>query len=218
LQGLRQKKLVASYTLIIFVIIILASPTPAEMVIIRYLSILLPFIIYFTFKGAGAVLGFLSQRFHFLNETAFVKIVPILLLAQILFTNMRGNSINITLATMGNGPAYTDFVDVARWAKNNLPDSAYVVSVKPRLFYVLSEKRGTRLSTIEEKYSMEYEQEKLSLFKRLGITHIILDGISGATRENIFPIVKNNPGMFQTLYIGSMSGTSSVNRIIYENN
>jgi hypothetical protein len=218
LQGLRQKKLVASYTLIIFVIIILASPTPAEMVIIRYLSILLPFIIYFTFKGAGAVLGFLSQRFHFLNETAFVKIVPIFLLAQILFTNMRGYSINITLATMGNGPAYTDFVDVARWAKNNLPDSAYVVSVKPRLFYVLSEKRGTRLSTIEEKYSMEYEQEKLSLFKRLGITHIILDGISGATRENIFPIVKNNPGMFQTLYIGSMSGTSSVNRIIYENN
>ena len=64
---------------------------------------------------------------------------------------------------MGNGPAYTDFVDVARWAKNNLPDTAYVVSIKPRLFYVLSEKRGTRLSNIEEKYSQEYEQEKLKL-------------------------------------------------------
>ncbi|MBK8502932.1 MAG: glycosyltransferase family 39 protein [Saprospiraceae bacterium] len=217
-QGLRQKKLIASYTLIIFIIIILASPTPAEMVIIRYLSILLPFIIYFTFIGADMVLSFLNRRFHFLSGTAFVKIGTVLMLAQILFTNMRGNSINITLTTMGNGPAYTDFVDVARWARNNLPDSAYVVSIKPRLFYVLSEKRGTRLSNIQEKYSEEYEQEKLSLFKRLGITHIVLDGISGATRENIFPIVKNNPKMFQTLYIGSMSGTSSVNKIIYENN
>ena len=76
-------------------------PTPAEMVIIRYLSILLPFIIYFTFLGAGSVLNFLKRRLHFLGGTALVKVGSILLLAQILFTNMRGNSINFTLSNHG---------------------------------------------------------------------------------------------------------------------
>ena len=117
-----------------------------------------------------------------------IRLLTSLALAQILFVNMHGHSVNMTLKTVGNGPGYQDFVDVARWAKNNLPEDAFVVSVKPRLFYVLSGKRGIRLSTIQEEYSKEFEKEKLSLFKRLGITHVVLDGVSGATRENIFPV------------------------------
>ncbi len=217
IAGLRQRKLIAGYSLIVFCIIMLASLTPAEMVIMRYVSILLPFIIYFTFAGAGAVLQFISRKLRLPGGTAFASVGSLLVLAQILFTNMQGNSVNMTLSTVGNGPAYHDYIDVAKWAKNNLPDTAYVVAVKPRLFYLLSEKKSTRLSTIEESYSKEFEEAKLKLFKRLKITHVVLDGISGSTRENIFPIVKNRPEMFQTLYIGSTSGTSSISKIIYPN-
>jgi hypothetical protein len=218
LTGLRQRKLIAGYTLIVFIIIMLASATPAEMVIIRYLSVLIPFIIYFVFLGTNTIMQFLTRKLRLTAGTTLARIASALLLGQILFVNMHGNSVNITKSALGNGPAYEDYMDVARWSKVNLPDTAYVVSVKPRIFYLLSEKKGTRLSTIQETYSEEFEREKLDLFKRLGITHIVLDGISGSTRENIFPIVKNNPEMFQTLYIGSTSGTSTISKIIYPNN
>lgn len=218
LTGLRQRKLIAGYTLIVFIIIMLASATPAEMVIIRYLSVLIPFIIYFTFLGTNTIIQFLTRKLRLTVGTTLARIACALLLGQIVFVNMHGNSVNITKSAIGNGPAYQDYMDVASWSKINLPDTAYVVSVKPRIFYLLSEKKGTRLSTIQETYSDEFEREKLDLFKRLGITHIVLDGISGSTRENIFPIVKNNPEMFQTLYIGSTSGTSTISKIIYPNN
>ncbi|MCB0665698.1 MAG: glycosyltransferase family 39 protein [Saprospiraceae bacterium] len=218
LNGLRQKNLMAFYILITTAIVLLASVTPQQMVIIRYLSVLIPFFIYFVFFGTNQVLRYFFRKVQIADRGSWlIKVLSLLVLSQVFLVNLQGHSVNMTLSSVGNGPGYQDFVDVARWASNNLPEDAYVVSVKPRLFYVLSGKKGTRLSTIEEEYSQEYEKEKLDLFKKLGITHVVLDGVSGATRENIFPIVQNNPDMFQTLYIGATSGTSSINKIIYKN-
>lgn len=217
-NGLKSRNILAGFTVMTSLVIITASLTPKEMVIIRYLSILMPFLIYFMFTGTDILVQYILRRTKIGNKARWVhKIIPLLVLSEIFFINMHGHSVNMTMSTVGNDPAYHDFMDVANWAKNNLPDDAYVVSVKPRLFYVLSGKKGTRLSTIEEEYSKDYEVEKLALFQKLGITHVVLDGVSGATRENIFPIVQNHPDMFQTLYIGAMSGTSSINKIIYKN-
>lgn len=218
ITGLRQRNLMANFTLFTALVILVASVTPQQMVIIRYFTVLIPFLIYFFFHGFVTILRYVFRKVRIAEKGSWaIRLLASLALAQILFVNMHGHSVNMTLSTVGNGPGYQDFVDVARWSKNNLPEDAYVVSVKPRLFYVLSGKKGTRLSTIQEEYSKDFEEEKLSLFKRLGITHVVLDGISGATRENIFPIVQNHPDMFQTLYIGQMSGTSSVSKIIYQN-
>ncbi|MCB0689131.1 MAG: hypothetical protein KDC53_21485 [Saprospiraceae bacterium] len=218
INGFRQRNVIAFFVFFTGMVIVFASATPQQMVIIRYFSVLLPFIIYFLFTGLVQSLRYLFRKLKLVEKTPWlVRLVSVLILAQLFFVNLEGHSVNMTLSRVGNGPGYLDFVDVARWAKNNLPDDAYVVSVKPRLFYILSNKRGTRLSTLQEEYSKDYEDEKLALFKRLGITHVVLDGISGATRENIFPIVQNHPEMFQTLYVGQTSGTSSISKIIYEN-
>ncbi len=215
-RSLREKNIIGIYTVVIFLVIIFASLTPAEMVIMRYLSVLVPFLVYLLFLGLREVLGWLPRRSRILQQIGLVELGSILLLAQVMFTNFHGNSVNCTLAALGNGPAYQDFIDVAKWAGRNLTDDAFVVSVKPRLFYVFSGKKGARLSTLEEDYSKDFEEKKINGFQKMGVTHVVLDGMSGSTRENIFPILKNNPGMFQTLYIGAVSGTSSIDRITYE--
>ena len=218
ITGFKQRNLLAGFTVITTMVLLLASVTPQQMVIIRYFSVLVPFLVYFLFVGTIQLLRYLFRKLRIGEASAIlIKLIPALVLAQMLMVNMHGHSVNLTLSSVGNGPGYEDFVDVAKWSEKNLPDDAFVVSLKPRLFYVLSNKRGVRLSTIEEDYSKKFEVEKLALFKRLGITHVVLDGVSGATRENIFPIVKNNPDMFQTLYIGATSGTSSINKVIYPN-
>jgi hypothetical protein len=199
---------------ILFLIILVASNTPAEMVMIRYLSVLLPFIIYYTYLGVVSLLDRIVPTPP-LNPLA--KLGGAVFLALMLVVNLSGVAVNIAKSAVGNGPAYDDFIDVAQWAKNNLPDDALVMSIKPRLFYVLSDKKGARLGVQGEEYTPELEREQLELFRREGITHLILDGVSGSTRRNIYPIVKNNPEMFQTMYIGSISSSSSVQKIIYKN-
>ena len=212
--GIMKKDLTALYTVLVFLVIMLASNTPAEMVVIRYLSILLPFLIYYSFFGLTELLKLASKKVKIVGP-GLVSLIGLLFLAQMLVVNLYGDNVNITKSAVGNGPAYEDFIDVAKWSKANLPQDAYVMSIKPRLFYVIAEKKGARLSVQGENYSPELEREQLALFRKEGITHLILDGISGATRRNIYPIVQNNPEMFQTMYIGSKSSSSSVLKIIY---
>jgi 4-amino-4-deoxy-L-arabinose transferase-like glycosyltransferase len=211
--GFRKRDLTAFYTVIVFLIIMVASNTPAEMVVIRYLSVLLPFIIYYTYLGVVSLLDLILSTSPL---KPLAKFGGVLFLVLLLMVNLSGDAVNIAKSSVGNGPAYDDFIDVAKWAKRNLPDDALVMSIKPRLFYVLSDKKGVRLGVQGEEYTPELEREQLELFRKEGITHLILDGVSGSTRRNIFPIVKNNPEMFQTMYIGSKSSSSSVQKIIYK--
>ncbi|NND34466.1 MAG: hypothetical protein HKN76_17910 [Saprospiraceae bacterium] len=213
--GIRKKDLSALYTVIVFLVIMVASNTPAEMVVIRYLSILLPFLIYYTYVGFDGLIKLGLSRLN-LRGSGLVSLAGLIFLAQVLVVNLYGANVNITKSAVGNGPGYDDFIDVARWSKDNLPEDAYVMSIKPRLFYVISGKKGARLGVQGENYTPELEQQQLELLKREGITHLILDGISGSTRRNIYPIVQNNPDMFQTMYIGSKSSSSSVQKIIYK--
>src|SRR5690606_16835336 len=57
ISDLRQKKLIAFYSLSLILTILAASLTPQERVIIRYLSVLIPFLIYHFYRGILAILN-----------------------------------------------------------------------------------------------------------------------------------------------------------------
>lgn len=216
LKELRRATFFAWYSTAFFVTIMFASLTFAEMVIMRYISVLIPMMIYFVFIGTYELVQALMRRVNLSKGHLIANVVSVLLLCWVVLTSMRSNAVNIDLAYVGNGPSYQDYIDVAKWAGRNLPPEAHAVAAKPRLFYIFSGVKCTRLSTIQDDYSGAFEEEKIHFFKSRGITHMVLDGISGATRENIFPIVQNREEMFRTLYVGAISGTSSVEKLIYQ--
>ncbi len=211
--GLIKRHLLAIYTAMVLIIVLLGSMTAAEMVIIRYVTIIVPFLIYYFFIGVLRGLNALFQLFDQPAMSPISKVIGLLLLIQVICTGFHGDRLNIESSAIGYGPEYYDFIDVAKWSKNNLPDDAYILSIKPRIFYVYSEKKSGRLTNTSEVYTDEYILEKLQEFKDRGATHLVLDRISGSTRRNIFPLVEEHPDLFQTMYLGQIASTSAVLKI-----
>ncbi len=202
--------LVAIYTVLTLTIILFGSYTSAAMVIVRYVTIIIPFLIYFLFIGILRLSNVLLEYFRHPHYRLIGRLIGTLTLAQILLTGFHGNRLNLESSAIGQGPEYYDYIDVAKWSKNNLPDDAYVMAVKPRLFYIYSGKKAGRLTNMGEVYTDQYILDKLDTFKERGVTHIVLDRISGSTRRNIFPLVEENPDLFQTMYLGQTASSSAI--------
>ncbi len=213
---MRKNNLVFWYTIICWIIILFASLTPAQMVIIRYMSILVPFFIFFLFEGSRMIVKILGKLTGRKLKAGWVNLIPLLVMAQLMFTSFSSDRAVITLNTAGAGPNYDDYVEVARWSNQNLPEDAYVACVKPRIFWFYSQKDTRRSTTISEFHSADYEKEKLELWKSQGVTHLVVDRISGASRQSILPIIQNNPDLFQTLFIAPTSGTTTIYKINFE--
>ncbi len=208
-----RKNLLGIYVLITALLICLGSGTPAEMVILRYLSVLCPVIIYLYYSGFKEITKFIAARINRPQARKLPVMIVMLLMSQILFTNFKGAPTNVALAVIGNGPNYADYYDVAKWCSKNLPEDSYIFSTKPRLFYLYSGKKGARITGSYEEYDKEFERKKLQQLRNAGATHIVIDHISAYTRLNIFPIVENHPQLFTPLYVAGISGTSSVLKI-----
>lgn len=208
-----KKQLIGIYTFLAFVIILLGSQTPAEMVIIRYLTVISPFLVYFIVLGASKTVQFAMNLATNTRQVVWPKFVGASLLALMLLNNFGSSAATIALNTVGNGPAYYDYIEVAEWCGRNLPEDSYVVTMKPRLFWLYAERKAGKLSSIEESYSKQFERQKLRMWKNQGVTHIIIDGMSAATRENISPIIQNNPDLFRTIYVASTAGTAAVIKV-----
>ena len=212
-SSIKDKEVLGIYMFTMTLLIVIGTRTPAEMVILRYLSILTPIMIYLFYKGGVQMTDLVANKIRFPQAKVIGKLLTLLLMSQILFTNFSGATTNIALRVVGNGPNYDDYYDVAKWSARNLPDDAVVLSIKPRLFYLYSGKKGGRITHSGESYSEEFVKEKLASFRRMKATHIVIDHISAYSRLNIFPIVENNPSFFTPLYIAGISGTSSILRI-----
>ncbi len=213
LISILKKQLIGIYTLLAFVIIILGSQTPAEMVIIRYLTVISPFLVYFIVLGASKTVQFVINLAKNTQSIVWPKFIGALLLSLMFFNNLGSSAATIALNTVGNGPAYYDYIEVAEWCGRNLPEDSYVLTMKPRLFWLYSERKVGKLSSIEEKYDVQFERQKLRMWKNQGVTHVIIDGMSAATRENISPIIQNNPELFRTIYVASTAGTAAVIKV-----
>ncbi len=149
-----------------------------------------------------------------LSGTKTKKAIVMLIMAQLLFTNFSRDSAAIGLNRLGNGPTFDDYVEVAKWARNNLPEDAFVLSVKPRIFWLYSNKKGSRSTTDSDVMDDQLEESKLATWKKIGATHIVIDRISRYTRTNIAPIVQNNPKKFRTVYVAQNTGTCAIVKIL----
>ncbi len=209
-RGLLSLDLNAYYSLTALLLILLASLTPQEMVIMRYLSVLMPFIIYYFVHGVDWASRSIFQRFH--AKSSWHSLFPVMALATIFMVGMSGNITNLSKAKVGTGPHADAYIYAASWCGKNLPSDSYVMSFKPRITYLYSGLKGRYIASTRDQYSEEFAREKLEEIEREGVTHLIIDGLSGTTQDVIFPIIQNNAHLFEAYDIPELERKCTVIR------
>ncbi|NND08342.1 MAG: hypothetical protein HKN87_18335 [Saprospiraceae bacterium] len=206
------RPMLTSYMLLALLVIMLASRTPQEMVLIRYLIILLPPMLYFSIEGLNELL-LQMKKIRLLSriDPRWSRLVFIFILFNI---GMASNVVNITLAKKGYGAHYESFIRASVWCGLNLPADAYIMSVKPRITHLYSLRKATSLSGTRDVYSADYDQQKIQSMIDGGITHLIVDAISERTKETIYPLVHNHPELFEAYDIPELEGKCTVLRFL----
>ncbi len=209
-----RKSVIGIYGLIMMFIIFFGSLDPSQMVSIRYLSVISPFLIYYFWMGSSWIFDLLANRLNNAFVAKFGKVVCVLLLIQIMFISQICNSFTILRSYVGFGPGYDNFINTLNWCEAELPEDAFVMSIKPRITYIYTEMKGTRVTNTNEEYSAEYEQRKLNSIRELEVSHIIVDDLSGSTRRNIVPIIQNNPDKFEQIFTTGGGRATSVYKVL----
>ncbi len=211
-SDLWKKKMVAFYTLSFLILLLVASVTPQERVFMRYLSVLIPFILYHFYSGIRFILMPLeTSRVRALIVLS--SVLPIAILGLVFITHLSADRYNVFTKGAVFNAWYGSFLKAASWCGDNLPSDAYVMSVKPRLVYVYSGLHGLPIGSERDVYTPEYERQKLEEIKSKGITHIIVDAISKATMENFYPVIQNNPDKFEKLAVPGLEDKCTVVRV-----
>lgn len=210
IRGLFSIDMKAYYALTALILIWFASMTPQEMVIIRYLSVLIPFFIFYFVDGVHWISKHVFDRFNV--SASWQPLVPLMALAIIFMIGMSGNITNLGRSKSGIGPHGNAYLTAASWCGKNLPADSYIMSFKPRITYLYSGLKGKQITSGVEEYNEEYAREKLAEIEREGITHLIIDALAGKTQSTIIPIIQNNPHLFEVYNIPELHQMCTVIR------
>ncbi len=210
IRGLFSKDIKAYYALTALILVWLASMTPQEMVIIRYLSVLIPFFIFYFVDGLDWISRHVFDRLKI--ASLWQPLVPVMALATIFIIGMSGNITNLGRAKSGIGPHGNAYLTAASWCGKNLPADSYIMSFKPRITYLYSGLKGKQITSGVDEYNEAYARGKLAEIEREGITHLIIDALAGKTQSTIVPILQNNPHLFEVYNIPELNGMCTVIR------
>jgi hypothetical protein len=89
---------------------------------------------------------------------------------------------------------FASFYAAARWASENTPPDAVIVSRKPRIFFWLSRRRGDLY-----RYSADPD-EVLEGLESLGADYVVVDAISTTTDLYLIPAIRANLRRFRAVY------------------
>lgn len=210
-KGLLRKHLLAWYVACFILITLLASYTPQERVMTRYVSVILPFLIYYFVLGVGTIL---KPLLFTLNKEEWYRLMYVISLGLVLTVNLSGNRHNMLVKSAVYNDYYDSFLRAAHWCGNNLDPDDYVMSVKPRIVYLYSGLKGVDLIGDRDVYSEEWAEAQLKEIRDRGITHIIVDVISKKTQETVFPLLQNHPEHFRRLDVPGLDEKCTVIEVL----
>lgn len=182
--------------------LILSASVP--LIISRYFIVLIPFLIYYFFKGLSLTLNQL-RGFKIPKNVSHTILLTVMSL--MFFVNLLGVSDRIRHSHRSepHSPAYARFLETAYWAKDNTPKDAYFAARKARTFFIFSDRHasgyfGEGVGRYDS-WSEEAEREILEMYKEKDIDYLILDHFSSSAYRLIYPIIRNNPSKFDVVYV-----------------
>lgn len=210
---LYKNQIAGYYALFCSFLIVFGSRAAEEMVIMRYLTILVPLLIYFYVVGVQWLIDRSAPKLALKRLPILPKIVCGLLLAQMLLSNAGSNAFSIARGQIGYGTRYEDMISTAEWAGKYLPRDAYVASVKPRIFYLYSNLDGVRLLNSSHRSGQMNAQDIIKYWFDLGITHLMIDQLSGSSRSIAAPVVESAPHLFEKIASPSANGSTTIYKL-----
>lgn len=159
----------------------------------RFILPIIPFLAVSAINGIKYLADFTLQRLLGMK----IQFNAVLLIPLIVALNIERISTLRTNAAHGiYPPAYSNYFDVATWAKENIAEENTVITArKPELFHHFS---GTYMARFRRTPD---EESLIEGLKQNEVTHVVFEQLGFAdTRRYLLPVVQNNPGMFQVIH------------------
>lgn len=190
-----KKGLLSLYTIFVLLILMVGNVSTQPPVVLRYLIIFIPFFIYFFYLGVKSITDLIIRKQN------LGQVVGLMCLGLVLINSYSGSANDIQKSHTGQmySVPFSNFLECAKWAKDNLPKDAIVASRKERIFFVFSGLRGFKHTGYRDVYSEEFEKKKLQDLADKNTDYLILDTFNGSTIANILPIVEHNPDKFKMI-------------------
>ena len=173
----------------------------------RYMTPVIPFLIFLLIYGAWSVIEILSakilkpsaNREKYAKVTAVVTCLIFAIIAIPLYSKEIKKASSTAqfkdYTTANTTPPLVEYLDAIRWVKNNLPDTARVSTRKPELFYIYS---GGRKSMSFPYYATP--EEVMKYLTENNIQYIIIDRWFRHAYATIMPAVQQNLTKFSVAH------------------
>ena len=193
------------FVLAVFASLLQSMPKASEdmVVISRYSVSLIPFVYYYFTAGIFFILSYKHIKLSF----DAVKLIAFSILFCLPFVNLNNVTTQIYIAKNPYSPGYRVYLDVAEWAKRNLPPDSIVASRKNRIFYMHSGLKGICYwehkygATRYDQWTKQLEEATLRMYLEQGVDYLVLDSFSGDAYNKILPIISNNQQFFEIYYV-----------------
>jgi hypothetical protein len=152
---------------------------------IRFLLPILPFFILYLVQAYGYMLGWIfKKRILWPASTVLVLIIVSNIWAgwSPIKNNLEANKYRSHDKYSGYAPAWHSFFTAVEWIKNNTPQNSIVVSRKPTLFFMGSERRS---------FCYPFTTNQDSLLKSIDrADYVMIEPVSGTGQRFLIPAVQ----------------------------
>ncbi len=156
----------------------------------RFILPAIPFIYLLLILPVYEGLNWLAEKAK-LGENLRVVILPFVFLSFI-YVEKDGIKYLQSFAKGLMNPSYTNYFELAKFAKNNLPKDAVVVCRKPELFFLYADRTVTNFINSDNADSL------INNMKEVGATHLVIEQLGfGQTGRYLYPAVQKNPEKFK---------------------
>jgi 4-amino-4-deoxy-L-arabinose transferase-like glycosyltransferase len=180
-------------------LIVLAIGTPDRnpLPMARYISVFLPIFIIYFYNGLRFLLG-LNQKI----SLSIQYIIVIVLFTSLLFSGFAGSGYQIQKAHIGQKypPQIQNYLNAAKWIKNNTDKNAIIGSRKENTFYLFSERRGYRTASYWSKFDSKYEKRRLGDIEKKNVRYIIVDTFSNSIKTS-YRLIQKYPQRFKLIHV-----------------
>ncbi len=191
-----KKSFIPYYMVFYMGMLLVYNPTYATF---RYLLPMVPLLFILLWEGLNIKRPFDAAK---RRRPALIAIASIMLISSVVaYAPVMGEDIEV-LSDYSHGnkdaglphPAWGRFIEACKWIKTNTPKDAALITRKPRLSYILSDRPG------KVYFFSSNPAEVMADIDSSGADYVILDRIMQSTAAYLVPTVQTYPQRFSVVY------------------
>ncbi len=161
----------------------------------RFIIPLIPLLSFLVFNGIFEMVGYITRKIFKFKNAARVHMAIVLIGLLSIFSYSKETLSYMKFAAKADYPdAYKNYFELAKWIRDNAPDSSITSCRKGQLFHLFSGKFVTGFkSTLNTEEQVEYLKSK-------DVDYVVFDQLGySSTGRYLFPAIKKYPKKFKVI-------------------